>query len=88
MVKEGAKAWNEQKNGGCSQTAPSQCKPKTKSKSSTYNYDHVFVKEEAKKPDISIQLNQSKVEKDFTNKKGFEKLAEGYKKYIESQRYY
>ena len=43
------------------------------------------MKEEAKKLDISIQLNQSKVEKDFTNKKDFEKLAEGYKKYIESQ---
>eukprot|EP01080_Neovahlkampfia_damariscottae_P011282 gene11282-4094_t len=55
---------------------PSQCKPKKKSKSSMYNYDHVFVKEEPKKPDISIQLNQSKVEKDYTNKKGFEKLAE------------
>eukprot|EP01080_Neovahlkampfia_damariscottae_P001094 gene1094-10611_t len=87
MMKEGAKAYKEQKNGGCSQIEPSQCKPKKKSKISTYNYDHVFVKEEAKKPDISIQLNQSKVEKDYTNKKGFEKLAEGYKKYIESQKY-
>ena len=88
MMKEGAKAWNEQKNGGRSQATPSQCKPKTKSKISRYNYDHVFVKDEAKKPDISIQLSQSKVEKDYTNKKGFEKLAEGYKKYIESQKYY
>eukprot|EP01080_Neovahlkampfia_damariscottae_P011408 gene11408-4575_t len=49
MMKEGAKSYYEQKNGGCSQIEPSQCKPKKKSKISTNNYDHVFVKEEAKK---------------------------------------